>query len=138
MVNIRKSTNLPTLAERFKVYGPTYQTSSVGTTTIWSKDPKLIQHVWGTSSHWGVAPNRLEALEPFLGRGFFTVDGEQWEQSRALMRPSFHKSKISDLTFFTAATEAMLNKIPRDSSTIDMQPLLFALVSKVYSCLNGS
>ena len=133
IVDVIRNQNLLRLEERFKVYGSTYQTTSVGIGTIWSRDPELIQCVWGTNDKdWGNEPYRLEPMEPFCGSGFITKDDVVWEHSRALMRPSSHKSRISNLSFFEAATEAMIRKIPRDGSTVDLQPLLLKMVGALH------
>lgn len=124
--------NLISLNGRFQTYGPTFQTTTLGTSTIWSKDSELIQHTYSqTDKDWGVAPLRLTAMEPFCGRGFITTDGAIWEHSRALMKPTFYKSNISDLSFFETSTDCFLSKIPKDGSTIDLQPLLYTLVRSI-------
>ena len=129
VIDVLRNRNLLTLAGRHESYGPTYQTTSLGVGTIWSKDPELIQCVWGTNDKdWGNEPFRLEPMEPFCGQGFITMDGDVWEHSRALVRPTFHNSKISDLSFIGAATEALIARITQDGSTIDLQPLLFTMV----------
>ncbi|PQE27741.1 cytochrome P450 alkane hydroxylase protein [Rutstroemia sp. NJR-2017a BVV2] len=50
----------------------------------------------------------------------------------ALLRPTFSKSNISDLSIYKAAVERFLKCIPSDGrTTVDLQPLLSNLVSAV-------
>ena len=44
------------------------------------------------------------------------------------MKPTFYKTNILDLGPFATLTDAFLKKIPRDGSTVDLQPQLFTLV----------
>ena len=123
------SRNLISLAERFRIYGSTFQSTTLGISTIWSIDSRLVQYTYHENDKdWGVAPFRQEPMEPFCGRGFITTDGPVWEHSRALMKPNFYKANISDLGPFGTFVDTFLTKIPRDGSTIDLQPLLFTLV----------
>ena len=100
ILGVIKNTNLLALKRRIETYGPTFETETLGTRTFWSSDPGLIKAVWSTSERsWGNEPFRLAPMEPFCGLGFITADGKAWEHSRALLRPTFEKSNISDLSF---------------------------------------
>ena len=118
------------LDERFRKLGPTFQVKTAGTTLIISKDARINHSVYSENyKAWGVAPVRFEALDPYCGVGFITTDGPLWEHSRALLKPYFHQSHLSDLSFLSTATNQFIEKIPKDGSTIDLQPLLGLLVS---------
>ena len=78
---------------------------------------------------WGVGPTRGKAGEPFTGRGVFSHDGAIWKHSRELIKPTFTKQEISDLDVLeTYYFDQLLCLIPRDGTTIDMQPLLHRFV----------
>jgi len=62
-----------------------------------------------------------------FGHGIFTTDGKEWEESRALLRPSFSRSLVGDLKTFESHISKMIARIPRDGSTVDLQELFFML-----------
>ena len=53
------------------------------------------------------------------------TDGKRWEQARALIKPTFARTQIADLHLAAYATHVrkFINLIPRDGSTVDLQPL---------------
>ncbi len=51
------------------------------------------------------------------------------EHSRALLKPSFDKAYSIDLFTLERYWRMLIDYIPRDGSTVDLQPLLFSLVS---------
>jgi Cytochrome P450 len=75
----------------------------------------------------GSTPKEPDLL---IGGGIFLNVGEAWHQSRELLRPSFARSQVADLTMIEKYINMMIEKIPRDSSTIDL--------SKVFSQLTLS
>ena len=107
-------------------YGHTYETSLLGglITEVSTIEPSNIQTVFAHSfEDWGVQPIRLFALEPFTGNGVMTADGPSWEHSRALLRPLFSKTNIADFSRFEIHVQRLLDLVPKDGSTVDMQPL---------------
>ena len=62
---------------------------------------------------------------PFLGDGIFNVDGEKWSMSRHLLRPHFHKERVSDLECFEHHITTLLDLLPKDGSPVDMKSWLF-------------
>lgn len=75
-----------------------------------------------------VASLRYGPSVPLLGSGIFTTDGAQWDHSKTLIKPIFARAQISDLAYLKKHVMRMIGSIPRDSSTIDLQPLLKFLV----------
>ena len=95
--------------------------------------PENLQTVWVTKfKDWGVEPVRLPAMGTFCGRGLLTTEGPRWEYSRALLKPSFTKANMTDLSVFEGYVRLVLDQIPRDGSTVDLQPLFFNLVRSQY------
>lgn len=96
-----------------------------------SIDTENIQVVYSTNhDDWGYEPSRLSVMGPFCGRVFITTYGETWQKARALLRPTFSKSSISDLSSYKVAVEQFLRNIPNDGrTTVDLQPLLANLAS---------
>ena len=113
----------------FREYGKTYTAKSWGRTVVHTMDPKNMQMVLSScSSHFAVEPIRLDALEKLLGKGVFTSDGYNCEHSRGLINTIFAKAYISDLSSLDLYVTRVLDMIPRDRSTVDLQPLFKRLV----------
>ncbi|MCJ1251528.1 hypothetical protein MMC30_008763 [Trapelia coarctata] len=86
---------------------------------------KNIQAVLGHSfADFGVEAMRLHIGEPFIGRGVFSTDGTHWKHSRDLIKPMFTKAQISNFSALDVHLDRMMEWIPRDCSTIDLQTLL--------------
>lgn len=120
---------LPELVKRYNENGRTFQTNLLGTPSINTIEPDNLQTIYSTRfQDWGVQPVRLPAQEAFCGRGFITTDGAAWEHSRSLLKPSFRKSSIADLSVLEKYLKKVLERIPVDGSTTDLQPLFFSLV----------
>ena len=118
---------LPTWYKRYEDNGPTFEVSTLGTPSVCSCEPANLQSVFSSNAKiWGVA-YRLPALGPYCGAGFLTTDGAAWEHSRALLAPSFLKSNISDHTDYAHYLDLMIEKIPKNGETVDLQKLLFSL-----------
>lgn len=121
--------SLPTGAALHSRYGPTYRESTWFGQTIKTSSAANLQAVYGTKAKdFGVQPFRLAGMRPFCGEGLLTTDGAVWERSRTMIKPSFHKNNISDLSAFKRSVEHLIARIPKDGSTIDMQHLIALMV----------
>lgn len=59
-------------------------------------EPANIKTILSTSfKSFSLGPNRYPALGPLLGKGVFTLDGEEWKHSRAMLRPQFKRNEIT-------------------------------------------
>ena len=122
--------SIPFTAKLFKKYGKTIEVNDFGQSTIRTIDPENLHAIYSfNEKDWGNEPLRLPIMEPFCGRGFITTDGPTWKHSRALLRPTFSKSNISDLSAFETSVGQFIGHITKDETTIDLQPLLAILVS---------
>ena len=111
-------------------YGLTYQLDSLfGNPLINTVAPENLQAIFSSGKDFGIEPLRLSGMEYFCGQGFLTTDGSIWQHSRKMLKPSFSKTNISDLSFLAHEVEKLITKIPGDGSTVDLQPLLFVTVS---------
>ena len=118
-----------TARQNFRIHGKTFESNSWGTMCIDTMDGKNIQAVLGQSfADFGVEAMRLHIGEPFIGRGVFSTDGSYWKHSRDLIKPMFTKARISNFTALDVYLDRMMERIPRDGSTIDLQPLLKLMV----------
>ena len=129
--NIKKGNTIGPDMQRFNEYGKTYQAKSWGSTILFTMDSGNMQTMFTSAfDNFGVASLRYGPSVPLLGSGIFTTDGAQWDNSKNLIRPIFARAQISDLAYFEKHVKRMIDSIPRDCSTIDLQPLLKLLVSE--------
>ena len=77
---------------------------------------------------FGVEPLRLHLGEPFIGKGVFSTDGSYWQQSRELIKPMFARAQISDFLALDVHLDRLMDRIPADGSTVDLQALLKLMV----------
>ncbi|CAG8952679.1 hypothetical protein HYFRA_00008921, partial [Hymenoscyphus fraxineus] len=111
--------------EIFETYGKTVRTTLLGKNYFLTMDSRNIQTVLATEvDKFGNEPMNREPCKPFLGDGIITTDGALWKRSRQLINPLFTRAQVSELSTFQGHVERMFDKIPRDGSTVDMQPLL--------------
>lgn len=116
--------------ETYASVGETTFTSKVlGSTIICTIDPKNLQNVFSTNAkNWGVSMRR-DGFDGYIGRGFLTTDGTEHEKWKEFVKPSFSREIAWDHKAYERHFGAMLAKIPRDGSTVDLQELLKVLVS---------
>ncbi|KAL9584718.1 MAG: hypothetical protein Q9212_001950 [Teloschistes hypoglaucus] len=116
----------------------TQRFNDVGRTTfasrfLWMRflftcEPENIKAILATDfTSYSVGEARKQQLRPILGDGIFTTDGPAWQHSRDLLRPCFARSQIGDIDLFEKHFQHLLNAIPRDNSTVDLQDLFFRL-----------
>ena len=116
------------MKEQVDTYGHTFQSRPYGTTKIFTIEPRNLQTVFATNfESFGVQPLRLFPFGPFIGKGILTTDGAFWEHSRALVRPTFARAQIANLSSLEVHVSRMIDLIPKDGSTVDLQPLFARL-----------
>ncbi|KAL2404241.1 Cytochrome P450 monooxygenase pvhE [Exophiala dermatitidis] len=65
---------------------------------VFTSDPENIKAILATQFHdFGKGEAFHEEWKPFLGDGIFTTDGQQWHDSRQLIRPMFVRERVADL-----------------------------------------
>lgn len=114
----------------FGLYGHTFQAGSWSRIILFTIEPKNLQSVLATDfASWGVQPLRLFAFERFVGKGIMCSDEAFWEYSRSLIKPTFTRTRIADihLLAFDAHVSGLVDLIPSDGSTVDLQPLFARL-----------
>jgi cytochrome P450 len=127
--NTKNNTLLNKWTSRYREYGHTFTAIIQGTPAICTVDVTSLQTITTTNfKDYGFQPVRRAATLPFLGEGVFTMDGPFWEHSRALIRPTFRKSNISNLPAFEANLQKFFALLSKDGSTVDLKPLLCKLV----------
>lgn len=119
---------LETAMGRFQKYGNTFEANRLGTRILSTIEPEIVKTMLATNfKDWNLPDERKTAFVPLLGHGIFTTDGAAWQHSRDLLRPNFTRSQVGDLATFEAHVSQMVDRIPRDGSTVDLQELFFRL-----------
>jgi hypothetical protein len=127
--------DIPYLYRLHQRYGKTYQLQSlIAQPAVMTLDPINIRAV-NTAKDFGIEPMRLAGMEYFCGRGFLTTDGDIWQHSRKLLKPGFAKSNLVNLDFLSQQVDDLLSQLPTDGETVDLQPLLYTMVSVIHHFL---
>lgn len=69
---------------------------------------------------------RHNQLAPILGDGIFTLDGQGWQHSRAMLRPQFARDQVSDVEMIERHVQNLIKRVPEGKS-FDIQELFFNL-----------
>ena len=113
--------------EQFDKFGPTFQSQVYGRTKLFTIDLKNLQSIFATDfASWGVQPLRLFFFGPFVGKGIMTTDGAFWEHSRTLMKPTFSRFQVANLSAYSIHVDRLINLIP-NGSEVDLQTLFARL-----------
>ncbi|KAL4971269.1 cytochrome P450 [Aspergillus desertorum] len=89
-------------------------------------EPENVKAILSTKfNDFDLGTRREKAFQPLLGYGIFCTDGARWEHSRALLRPSFARSRVADFGLLERHVEKLLRLIPRDESVVDLQKMFF-------------
>ncbi|KAL5360837.1 cytochrome P450 [Aspergillus floccosus] len=125
-IHAAKSHRFLTLMEqRFQRYGYTFRGKRFATSFINTCEPLNIKTILSLKFKDYSLGSRIDTFGPLLGHGIFTADGEHWAQSRAMVRPNFVKEQVANLEKFEELMQGLLELIPTDGSTVDLQDLFF-------------
>jgi len=108
--------------------GPTYVFYVLGIGMVSTAEPENMKAIFATKFEDWSTGERNRVLEPLLGHGIFTTEGEHWARSRVMIRPNFVRSQISDLDRLESHTNDLFRLIPADGQEVDLQPLFFQLM----------
>ncbi|KAI4202719.1 MAG: hypothetical protein LQ350_002385 [Teloschistes chrysophthalmus] len=93
---------------------------------IFTCDPENIKAVLATQfNDYGKGKVFLDEWEEFLGHGIFTTDGEEWANSRQLLRPQFVQTRIRDLEIFENHVQQLLSILDRQGTEVDVSKLFY-------------
>ncbi|OAQ64432.1 cytochrome P450 [Pochonia chlamydosporia 170] len=111
---------------------PTWVQNILGGWYHFTADPDNIKAILATQfKDFELGPFRFNLLGPLLGHGIFTTDGQEWQHHRALLRPQFTRSQISNLSLEETHVQHLLNRLSAGSDSwtaeVDLAPLFFNL-----------
>ncbi|RHZ46325.1 cytochrome P450 [Aspergillus thermomutatus] len=124
--NVKEHKFLERGLARFNELGHTMTATRLSETIILTRDPQNIKTILSLRfKDYGLG-SRIHTFGPLLGHGIFTTDGEHWAQSRAMIRPNFVRDQVAHLGIFEALMADLIDLIPGDGSTVDLQDLFFS------------
>lgn len=123
---IREHTLLERTHGYYRACGNTFRLKELHRRAIMTIEPDNIKTVLSLKfEDYGIG-YRLDAFKPLLGEGIFDTDGDHWASSRALIRPSFTRDQVADLTALEDLIQDLLLLLPRDGeTTVDLMDLFF-------------
>ena len=117
---------------RFSQCGKTWEKRLFGMRVVETTQSSNVQTVLaGAFENFGLAPLRAQTDGIFMNQNIMTTDGPHWRFSRSLVKPTFARVEIADLAFLETSVTRLVQHIPLDGSTVDLQPLFKALVSQL-------
>ena len=124
-----KCVYLAEIMRQYAVYGKTHEIRFLNARMIRTMDPRNIQAVLGLNAKdFGLQPLREGLAMPLFDHGINTTDGEAWQHSRSLIKPTFSRVEICNLSSLESHFGRLLDLLPQDGSEVDLQPLISRLV----------
>jgi len=112
--------------ERYEQLGDTYSFNLLGQYFVDTRDPENIKAMLATQfGQFSLSESRYKSFHPMFGAGIFTLNGESWQHSRAMLRPQFAKQQIQDLAVLEKFVRRLIAMIPRDGKAVDLQVCFF-------------
>ncbi len=109
--------------------GQTFQALTWGIKTLYTTNTDNLKAILTADfGDFGVEAIRKAFSNPWIEGGIMLSDGAVWKTSRAMVKPSLSKSHFWDLSKFGEHVDRLLEAIPGDDTTIDLQPLFFRFV----------
>ena len=133
---VKSKTYLKYVQQQYAANGNTFTSHYMSRTKIHTIEPENIKVLLSTKfKDFGISPERKAAFRPLLGHSILLADGTQWEQSRALLRPSFTRTQVADFGMIEGHVHELLACIPRDGTTVDLAELFSRLTADVTTSL---
>lgn len=93
---------------------------------ILTKDPENIKAILGTQFTDFALGIRHEHFKPLLGDGIFTLDGNGWKNSRAMLRPQFAREQVAHVKSLEPHIKLLQRHIEKHKNEeFDIQELFF-------------
>lgn len=93
---------------------------------IFTADPENTKAILATQfQDYGKGKPFHEDWKEFLGDSIFTTDGEEWHNSRSLLRPQFIKTRISDLDIFEKHVNKLITMLGGQGQEVDISALFY-------------
>lgn len=112
----------------------TFEATLLGSRMLYSSEPENMKAMsTSVEQDFGVEPirNGNGAVTPFTSHGTSTSDGEMWKFSRNLIKPYFDRDGYRNLHRLEVHVDKLLELVPTNNSTFDLQPLLQRWVARL-------
>ena len=120
----RSNTFLKHSRNLYELHGYTFSSRLSTTDIINTIEPENIKALSTTKfEDFVIGPQRRISLSPLLGDSIIVADGAQWEHARAMLRPSFARSQIRDLSTLEVHVKNLVQAISNHESTVDLDDL---------------
>jgi cytochrome P450 len=125
---LKEHRGLQYIQSEFAQYGHTFTQWQLGRRYIWSDEPANIKEVLTVQfPNFSMGTVRRDAAIPVIGNGIFLSEGARWAHLRSVIRPSFNRAQVADLSMFEVHLQDLFAHIPQDGTTVDLQDLLYDL-----------
>lgn len=95
-----------------------------GRYAVTTRDPENIKAILATQFGDFNLGNRHQHIKVTLGDGIFTLDGPEWKQSRAMLRPQFAREQIGHVQQLERHVQRLAAHVRRSrGQAFDIQPL---------------
>ncbi|EAW13417.1 cytochrome P450 [Aspergillus clavatus NRRL 1] len=115
------------ITEQYGTYGNTFTQVLLGRRLLSTIEPENLKAMLATQFHDFGLGTRHREFYPLLGDGIFTLDGPGWSHARGLLRPQFTRDQVADLDLMDGHISRLIELVPKDGSTFDIQRLFFLL-----------
>lgn len=128
MEQMKAGTRRQAQQDRVRLLGSTFKSKSLGRWSVSTIDPLNAKEMFVRNAHqWGVADDRWQAMEPFVGTGFMNADGDSWKVARGQLEHCFTTSNVTNVIPLREATDDFLERVCAGKS-VDLAPLLDEMV----------
>lgn len=124
---VREKRWIDYLTDQFAINGNTFSQRFLSRTLLTTIEPENIKTILATKFQDFCLGTRHEQFYPLLGDGIFTLDGGGWSHARGLLRPQFTRDQVADLALLNDHISHLIDLIPKDRSSFDIQRLFFLL-----------
>ena len=101
-----------------------------GQRMLFTGDPENIKAILATQfGDYGKGEPFHRDWKDFLGDGIFTTDGQQWSESRNLLRPLFIKTRVRDFEIFERHTAKLISLIGGQGQEVDISDYFYRRAS---------
>lgn len=114
-----------------KKYGDVCEVSFTGIKSYFIHDPEVIKEILTTQGPKMKRTYFFKAFRKFLGKGLFTIDGDEHKQQRKLIKPAFYPQRIEEYAnaMVACANEETANW--KDGETININQAMTRITLKV-------
>ncbi|CAK7893504.1 cytochrome P450 52A13 [[Candida] anglica] len=114
--------------EMFEDSNGTFSVRLAGVQIMFTREPDNLKAILATQFNDFALGSRHEHFLPLLGDGIFTLDGQGWKHSRAMLRPQFAREQVAHVQALEPHLQYFVQHVRKSGgSTINIQELFFCL-----------